>query len=170
MAEETPAAQGGGSAKLVLIIIVGAIMLVLASMGGIFFLLKSMGMLNPGGGGGGGHAIEHVNKDKPAIYHAFDPSFVVNFKDKGRTRYLQITVQVMTRDPEIVPSLDTHMPLIRNNLLLLFSNQEAEKLYSAEGKEDLRKAALLETQRILEEQTGKKEAVEALYFTSFVTQ
>lgn len=170
MAEESPATPGGASTKLVVIIIVGAILLVLSSMGGIFFLLKSMGMLNPGSGGAGSALVESINKDKPAIYHAFEPSFVVNFKERGRTRYLQIDVQVMTRDPEVIPDLETHMPLIRNNLLLLFSGQEAEKLHSAEGKEQLRTAALKEVQRILEEQTGKKEVVEALYFTSFVTQ
>lgn len=156
--------------KLVAIIIVGAIVLVLASTGGIFFLLKSMGMLNVGGGGGGVPGMsQHAPPEGPAIYHAFEPAFVVNFKEKGRTRYLQINVQVMTRDEDVIKTLDQHMPLIRNNLLLLFSGKDADTLHSPEGKEKLRQAALEEVQRILEEQTGNP-GVEALYFTNFVTQ
>lgn len=161
---------GGGSAKLVIIIIVGALVLVLASMGGLFFLLKTMGML---GGGGGGAAPVHVEAPaeelKPAIYHAFDPAFVVNFKDGKRTRFLQVAIEVMTRDPEVVKALDAHSPIIRNNFLLLFSGQTGETLYSAEGKEQLRVKALEELQSILEAETGSP-GVEALYFTSFVTQ
>ncbi|MDH5301612.1 MAG: flagellar basal body-associated FliL family protein [Gammaproteobacteria bacterium] len=172
MAEEASApSSGGGSAKLVIIIVFGAILLVLASMGGIFFLLKSMGMLNPPGAASAQiSASEQANKDKPPLYHPFEPAFVVNFQDRGRTRYLQISVQVMTREEEVVKSLETHMPLIRNDLLMLFSGQTSETLYSAEGKESLRQSALEVVKRILEEQTGKKDAVEALYFTSFVTQ
>ena len=175
MAEEAAAPQnqnGGSSTKLVLIIVVGAIFLVLASMAGIFFLLKTMGMLNAGGGAAGTHQIVQEGEPlDPPIYHALEPAFVVNFKERGRTRYLQIEIQVMTRDPEVIPLLDQHMPLIRNNLLLLFSGQDAEKLHSAEGKEALRTTALEEVQKVLMEQMGTEEpAIEALYFTSFVTQ
>ncbi len=168
-AEQAEAKGGGGSLKLVIIMLVGAIVLVLASMAGVFFMLKSMGMLNTGGA-----AVEHAaeaaaEEEKPAIYHALDPAFVVNFKDRGRTRYVQIEVQVMTRDPAVIDVLDQHMPLIRNNLLLLFSGQTSETLHSAEGKEKLRLAARAEIQRILEEKMGEP-GIEELYFTSFVTQ
>ncbi len=167
-AEQAEAAKGGGSLKLVIIMLVGAIILVLASIAGVFFMLQSMGMLNPAGG-----AVQQVEQEaeeeKPAIYHALDPAFVVNFKERGRTRYVQIAVQVMTRDPEVIDTLDQHMPLIRNNLLLLFSGQTSETLHSAEGKEQLRLAARAEIQRILEEKMGDP-GIEELYFTSFVTQ
>ena len=35
----------------------------------------------------------------PPIYYKFDPAFVVNFGSEGNTRYLQITVETMSRDP-----------------------------------------------------------------------
>jgi flagellar FliL protein len=120
---------------------------------------------------GGAQVTQEEKVLEPPIYHAFDPAFVVNFKERGRTRYLQIEIQVMTRDPEVIPMLDQHMPVIRNNLLLLFSGQDAEKLHSADGKELLRTSALEAVQQVLMEQMGTEEpAIEALYFTSFVTQ
>jgi len=161
---ENAAAPGGGQTKLVLIMIIGAVVLVLASTGGIFFLLKSMGMLN-----GGGHGGDNIPMDAPAIYHPLEPAFITNFKERGRTRYLQAEIQVMTRDPKVVEDLDKHMPVIRNNLLMLLGSQSAETLQSPEGREELRQKALEEVQKILKEETGKK-GIEALYFTSFVMQ
>ncbi len=160
---------GSSPMKLVIVMIVGALLLVSISMGGVFFLMKSMGMLN-GGGGGAAHApaVEPVELE-PATYFPLEPAFVVNFKDKGRTRFLQVSMEIMTRDPLIIEDIKAHMPLIRNNLLLLLGNQPAEELHTSEGKEKIRAAALEELKRLLDEQTGRND-VEGLYFTSFVTQ
>ena len=172
MAEDTVSQSGSGSpspVKLMVIMIIGAILLVAVSMGGVFFLLKSMGMLNPGAGGG--IAAHGAKDDKaPPIYHPLEPAFVVNFKDRGRNRFLQVEIQVMSRDQEMITELTKHMPVIRNNLLILLSSQSAENLQSQEGKETLRATALLEINRFMEEQTGEKDVIEALYFTSFVMQ
>jgi len=167
MAEEASAApaKSGSPMKLVIVMIVGAILLVAVSMGGVFFLMKSMGM--GGGGAGGGHVKD---ESAPAIYYPLEPAFVVNFTERGRSRFLQVEVQVMSRDKEMIDELAKHAPVIRNNLLLLFSGQTAETLRSPEGKEQLRQNALAELNKILEAETGQVEAIEALYFTSFVTQ
>lgn len=169
MAEEAalkPEAKSS-PAKLVLVILLGAAVLVAASIGTVFFMMKNMGMI--GGESGGGHGGEGAEKG-PAIYQTLDPPFVVNFKDRGRNRFLQISMQAMTRDETVVADLIQHTPLIRNNILLLLSSQDAEVLYSNEGKEQLRAKVLAELNALLEKETGKAGAVEALYFTSFVTQ
>jgi flagellar FliL protein len=59
--------------------------------------------------------------------------------------------------------------VIRNNLILLFSEQTYETLSSREGKRKLADAALEEVRKILREQSGNA-SVEALYFTTFVMQ
>lgn len=111
-----------------------------------------------------------VSADKqPAIYYALKPAFVVNFQYKTRTRYLQADLALLIRDPEISKALDTHMPLIRNNLVLLLSNQDFETLQTPEGKEALREQALVKVQEVLQEETGKP-GVEQVLFTSFVMQ
>jgi flagellar FliL protein len=104
-----------------------------------------------------------------AVYMDFEQPFVVNFQDEGQLRYLQISVSVMTKNPKVVEEMKRHMPLIRNNLVMLFSGQNREGIISREGKEKIRKEAEAEVQKILKEQTGNP-GVKALYFTSFVMQ
>lgn len=105
----------------------------------------------------------------PAVYIPIDPAFVVNFASQGKARFLQITVEVMTRGAEVPDQVKLHMPAIRNNLVLLFSAQTFDSVSTLEGKEGLREEALEVIQEILEEETGDP-GIEAVYFTSFVMQ
>src|SRR5579862_8364792 len=45
-----------------------------------------------------------------AIYYKFDPPFVVNFGGEGSTRYLQVTVEAMSRDNAILEGLKNNEP------------------------------------------------------------
>jgi len=112
---------------------------------------------------------EDGDKKKAAIYVKIESTFVVNFEGASKIRFLQITVELMTRDETLVESINMHMPVIRNNLTFLFSSRTFEDVNTVEGKQQLRASALAEVQKIMEEETGKA-AVDALYFTSFVTQ
>lgn len=112
---------------------------------------------------------EEDGETQPAIYLPVDPAFVVNFASQGKARFLQVTVEVMTRDPVMPDKIKLHMPVIRNNLMLLFSSQSYDGVSTLEGKETLREEALEVVQLILEEETGDA-GVEAVYFTSFVMQ
>jgi flagellar FliL protein len=106
---------------------------------------------------------------EPPLYLAFDPPLVVSFQDQASMRFLQVTVEVMGRSEETIVAVKTHMPVIRNNLLMLFGGKSLSDLANRDGKEQLRQDALKEVQRILKENTGKA-GVEDLYFTSFVVQ
>jgi flagellar protein FliL len=119
-----------------------------------------------------GEGEEDTNPDgtpRVALYMDFEQPFIVNFQDEGQLRYLQITISVMTKNPKVAEELKRHMPLIRNNLVMLFSGQTREGIISRDGKEKIRKEAEVEVQKILKEQTGNP-GVKALYFTSFVMQ
>jgi flagellar FliL protein len=105
----------------------------------------------------------------PAQYYAFDPPFVVNFADETQMRFLQVSMEVMTRDPMVIEAVKTHSPAIRNGILLLLSGQTYDDLISREGKEKIRADSLAEIRKALKEQTGK-DGVEAVYFTGFVMQ
>ncbi len=102
-------------------------------------------------------------------YIAIDPTFVVNTADEETQHYLQTDVQVMSHDAGVADQIKTHMPRIRNNLLLLFSAQRCADVRDRAGREKLQASALKEVQDVLTAETGKP-GVEALYFTSFVTQ
>ena len=106
----------------------------------------------------------------PALHYKFDPAFVVNFGTEGNSRYLQITLDAMTRDPKALEEIKASEPATRNDLVLLYSAQNYETLVSAEGKEKLRDQTLEAVRKAVADEGGKPESVEAVYFTSFVIQ
>ncbi|NIJ69857.1 flagellar basal body-associated FliL family protein [Xanthomonas sp. 60] len=106
----------------------------------------------------------------PAQYFALEPAFVVNLNGSmDGPRYLQVEIQLMTRDPAALEAIKTHAPAIRARLLMLLSQVTAEEIADLAGKQKLQAAALAEVQKVLVTETGKPGADELL-FTSFVTQ
>jgi len=77
-------------------------------------------------------------------------------------------MEVMAHDPKVIESVQTNIPLIRNNLLLLMSNRDYQSMMSREGKEKLRTEALGEVNAVQKKQGG--EPVDDLLFTTFVVQ
>jgi len=100
-------------------------------------------------------------------------TFSASIEDKGSIRFLQVTVEIMSRDEHVIANLKANMPIIRNNLLMLLGGQPIPSLVNREEKEKLRHQALVEVQKIMEANPGDEEhpgKVEDLYFTSFVVQ
>lgn len=106
----------------------------------------------------------------PPQFVALEPAFVVNFQPGSQSRFLQIAVQVMTRDPALVATLQHLDPIIRNDLLLLFGNKAVTEVATPEGKEALRTATLAAVRKVIADEGGDPEALENVYFTSFVMQ
>lgn len=119
--------------------------------------------------GGKSSPIEIAAPKKMPKYYAFDPSFVVNFTENDHIRYLQVSVELMTYDEKIIADMQPYIPLLRNNLIMLFSNITFDDISTMEGKNKLREEALFEVQGVLEQKIGNK-GVEELYFTNFVMQ
>ncbi len=168
--------KGSMVTKILLFGVLPLMTAIVLVVGGLF----AAGMLPAGGGGDHAAVAEgqdsddeegdgHGSENMPAIYIPIDPAFVVNFASQGRARFLQITVEVMTRDPKVPEHVEQHLPVIRNNLMLLFSSQTYDSVSTLEGKETLREEALAVIQQVLEDETGDP-GVEAVYFTSFVMQ
>jgi flagellar FliL protein len=104
------------------------------------------------------------------IYYKFDPAFVVNFGGEGSSRYLQVTVEAMSRDAAVLETLKNTEPAVRNDLVMLYSSQDNATLMTVDGKEKLRAATLATIRKVLDGEGGKGQLVEAVYFTSFVIQ
>lgn len=105
----------------------------------------------------------------PAIYYPLKPPILVNFSVKGRQRYLQAELTLMTRDGSVISTIELHQSMIRNALILLIGGHSFEELQTAEGKELLRQACLQEIQRLLQQEMGKP-GIEQVLFTDFVMQ
>jgi flagellar FliL protein len=112
------------------------------------------------------HAAPHA----APLYYKFDPAFVVNFGGEGSARYLQVTVEAMSRDAAALEGLKNFEPAVRNDLVMLFSGQDNATLMSVDGKEKLRAATLAAIRRVVDSEGGNGKLIEAVYFTSFVIQ
>jgi flagellar FliL protein len=125
------------------------------------------------GGQHDANAKEAKKDERPKLpprYINLDPPFVVNFEAQSSVRFLQVSVGVMTREPEIEALIKDNDPRVRNDMLMILSNQTYESVSTADGKEALRTRCLDAIRTIVREMGGKPERVEALYFTSFVMQ
>lgn len=143
---------------------------------GLFITLVLVLLLG-GGGAAAYFMLGSPSADKaeskplpPPIYVSVDPPFVVNFESDSVVRFLQVAVGVMTRDPATEALLEHNDPRVRNDLLMILSNQSYETVSTAEGKEALRARCLDAVRAIVAEMKGDPKKVEALYFTSFVMQ
>jgi len=175
--EKSETDEKPAKSKKMIFIIAGVVVLTLSVGAGLYF----------GGVFGGGDDTQAevsedgvANKDdgekaveeelaSEAIYHKFKPAFVVNFEDKGKLRYLQIDLSVSTKKPSIIDELVKHEPVIRNNLVLLYSSKTADELKSLEGKEKIRQQTREEIQKIMQENVGNP-GIDEVYFTGFVVQ
>ncbi len=154
-------AKKGGSKKK-LIIIIAAVLVLCGGGAGAFFMMK--------GGDNAKPEEAHEEIKLAAVYVPLDPPFTVNFENVSNARFLQIAVQLMTRDPKAVEEVKVHMPAIRNDLLLLFGQQTAAGLSTLEGKEKLRAEALETVRTTLGHEGIKPATIEGLYFTTLVMQ
>jgi len=163
-AEEKSGSAAPAKKKSAMPLIIIAV-LVLAAGGGAAWKFT-----RPKAAAPGKPAAEASSAKAAAIYYKFDPAFVVNFGSDGNTRYLQITLEAMSRDQAVIDSIKNNEPAIRNDLVLLYSAQQPEALLAPEGKEKLRAATLDTVRKTIAAEGGKPESVEAVYFTSFVIQ
>lgn len=159
-----------GAAKIIIIVGLLVLILVGAGTGAALYLSGVLAGDDAGVAGTDGAPAAAAEPPRgPAQYLELDPAITVNIGRDGRRAVLQARVQLMARDEMILQDVRKHMPLVRNNLILLFSEQEYDALTGREGKEALQRLALDEINAILEQESAQG-PVEALYFTSFVMQ
>lgn len=177
------AKASGGKGKLIIIIV----LVVLLTAGSVIGALYFMGVLGGGKDAAkdSGDKTEQVElKAGPAYYFDLAPPFIVNFEDQSEAAYLQIEMQALMHDKSVEAQLQKHMPVIRNNILLVMGSQKYEEVKTRQGKEALQAKILEAIQEIVgnamkesmqEDSDAKvKETevpnVEQVYFTSFIMQ
>ena len=168
--QENAEAEGGSKGSKKLIIIAVAVVLLLGGGGGAYFMMQGGEEEMAAAEGEEGEEDED-EEDMPQTPHYFtlNPPFVVNFVGKSRAKFLQVNIEGLTRDPQIKEDITTHLPQIRNNIVMILSSKTYAELMDPEGKENLRKQVLSELKKILRKETGKDE-IENVFFTNFVMQ
>ncbi len=156
---------GKGKLKLIILMVLALLLAVGASVGATWFLMKKDGSEAPERD----EAAAAPAVRQEAVYEVLAPAFVVNFNHKGRQRYIQVSIALMSRDQAALDALKEHMPLLRNRLVMLLSSQDFAALMTPVGKEMLRQQVTAGVQELAQKETGKL-AVEQVLFTNFVLQ
>ncbi len=112
---------------------------------------------------------EAAGNDSAVHYIPLKPSFVANYGQSERLRFLKAEVSLRVRGQAQVDKVNHHMPLVRHALVMLFSGLGDEDLRTTAQREQVRQQALSAVQAALSEEEGEPVA-EDLLFTSFVVQ
>lgn len=155
--EEVPTKRGR------LPLLFGLVLFVLAGLGGAYFWHARNAAKDASGALAG--------ESKPEIYLPLEPAFVVTFRegDGDALRYLQVGVTLMSHDPAAISVAKDADPVVRDNLVALFSSQKFDVVSEAAGRQKLQADALVAVRKIVAKRLGRP-GIEALYFTSFVIQ
>lgn len=151
--------------KIIIFAVIG-IVLVGGGIGGAMFFLKSPEVPEEEEM----MAEEEMMPDeKDAIYEDLHPAFTVNFNEESKKKFMQVYMVAKFYDMEARDQFKMHMPVVRNNLLMLLSGKNSDELSTMESKESLRKDALMTAQSVMQEIYGEN-LVEDIYFTKLVMQ
>jgi flagellar FliL protein len=152
-----------GKLKIIILIVVALLLAIGLSVGATWFFMHSAES-KPAAA-----AETAVVGKQAAIFEPLLPAFVANYNQNGRQRYMQVSITMMGRNQADIDALKVHMPVIRNNLVMLFSGQDFATLASPVGQEMLRQKATASVQEVAQKELGKV-AIEQLLFTNFVLQ
>ena len=165
--EDTPEAAPAKSNKLLIVAALAGVLLVGGGGAVAAYYMGAKSSAPPVAATEAGEPAPELPDE--AVYVALEPAFTVNFSDQGKSRFLQLSVEAMTRDSEVAETIEQNMPMIRNNLVLLFSSKSSDQLQTLEGKQQLREETRAGIQDVIS-QEGADGNVEAVFFTSFVMQ
>ena len=132
-------------------------------------------MFLTGGETAAADAATAVEEEAPTVvptevhYYNIQPEFVVNFKGKSKLKFLMIEMAAATTDEKATAVIDDHTPELRNNLLMLLAEQDAEVLKTSEGKEALREQSHTIIEELVTRHYGPGRVAE-VFFTRFVMQ
>ena len=154
------------SGKKKIIIIVVAALLIIAGAVGVTLML--LGGDEDKAEDAGDEVVAEDVASTETHYLPLD-KMVITFAQTGGAKFLQIEMQLMAHDEAVLEVIKEHMPVVKNDLLVLLSGQSSAQLRSLEGKEALRGEVLTAVQKIVTDNAGLK-GPQAVYFTSFVMQ
>lgn len=158
-------APGGVSKKSIIISIAAAILI---GVGVAVFLMLGGESCVPEEA----KECDEVASDKkkgPAQYIGVPQPIIANIPGKKRNRTVQIRMTFMVRSDEARGAVQSHIPQLKNDVLMLVSQQSADEIKTPEGRKKLQAQSLEIVRERLEELVGEP-MVEKVLFTSFVMQ
>ncbi len=118
---------------------------------------------------GGGEEAEGENAVPKVAYYSLVPALVGNFGAGPKLKFFKADIALRVTGTEAEEKVEHHEPLIRNQLVMLFSQQTEASMGNQDAKETLRLEALKQVQDVLNQEEGKP-YVEDLLFNNLIIQ
>jgi len=166
------------SSKKLIIIILAAVILLAGGGGAAYFFLFKSAPVEEGHDEHGNAKTEEKHEEKhedpeaaaaEKLYFDLTKPLVVNLPKGTGAKFVMIAITFLVEGADMVDALKKNEPMIRNNLLMLISAQNAEELKTREGKDKLRAGIQESVSATLTKMAGKSR-LKDIYFTSFVMQ
>jgi flagellar protein FliL len=178
--DEAPKAKGGNKLVLILIIVIIVLLLAAVGIGAMFLLKKPAGDAGHAaatteqtveGHGEGDHKADGgEGKHGAAITVPLGQPITVNLAASNDAKLLQVELDLTTYDHEVGEIVKANRAEIINNIMLVLSDVNSTKLRTREGKEDLQKQIKDAVNAVIEKRSGKKDAIDDVYFTKLLMQ
>jgi len=162
---EEDGSEGGGGSKKLIIIIAAAVLLIGAGVAA-FFLLSGDDAPETDEEVTGEEVVEEKG---PAIYIGVPNAITANLPGANKSRTVQIKMNFLVRSEEAKQNVKLHMPQLKNDVLMLVSQKNADDLKLPEGRQQLQEEALKTVQKTLTDLVNDP-TVEKVLFVSFVMQ
>lgn len=160
-------AEGEKKNKLVLIggLVIGLALIAALAVGGTLYFLDK-------GSADGEEQSTSSSNTSPtkskAFYYSFEEPFVAPMiSSDRRQRFLQISLAIRTENQNIASAVEKHMPLLKNNLNMLFTKQDYQTMQTPEGKLQLQMSAFEVVQAVMDREKMK---IDEVLITDFVMQ
>ena len=107
---------------------------------------------------------------KASSYISLGGPMILNLSnDNKRLTFLQLKADILVEDSDSEALIETHVPAIRHELIVLLSEQKVRDMKSSAKREEIRKIASTKVQALIVDLTGSKDVGDVL-FSSFLVQ
>ncbi|MEQ1602211.1 MAG: flagellar basal body-associated protein FliL [Methylophilaceae bacterium] len=154
------AAPAKSNKKMIMIV---AAVLVLAGGGGAAWFF-----MQPKAEPDAHKTVKHHEKAEAPVYMTLE-TFTVNLQPDPGEQYLQAEMSLQIADAHEEENIKTHMPLVRNRVLMVLSSKKSSEISTLEGKTALTKELVSEINKPFAE-GGEAQTVSDVLFTSFIIQ
>lgn len=147
------------SNKKLIIMIAAAVVVVLAGGGAAWFFMQPKAEHKE---------VKQHEEAKAPVYMTLE-TFTVNLQPDPGEQYLQAEMSLQIADAHEEEEIKSHMPLIRNRILLVLSAKKSSEISTPEGKAALVKTLVTELNKPFAA-GSKAQTVSDVLFTSFIIQ
>ena len=150
--------------KTVLIIIISVVVLFMGAVGAGFFILwNKIAQLPPDPATAEALPVQEEENVIGPLYSL--DTMIVNLADHGGKRYLRVTMALELSDLEVVATIESRLPQVRDAVLMILPTKTYDDVSSTDGKIALRSEVMEKINSLI-----TKGRVNNIYFTEFVVQ